>query len=191
MAKDQGKTRSTRKKRKSGMQQFGSAIESIILGIWAVFVGTIRWSWKIAVIIVTFLWQIGSSVVRWTWGTVFGRSPDVDPASRREKVFSEQGALLRGVILSTLTFVMLAVFILILGKIPQPPVTVGSAGAGFQQWQEVQAADEAILNNYGWVDEEEGIVRIPIRDTMQLLDEKLPVRDMDAAEGEEADASEE
>ncbi|NJN65767.1 MAG: hypothetical protein HC884_03160 [Chloroflexaceae bacterium] len=177
MAKDKGKERSTSKKRQSDMQQFGSLIESIILGIWAVLVGIVQWTWKIAVIIVTFFWWLVSSVVGWAWGFVFGHSPDRDPASKREVVFSEKDALLRGVILSTLTFVVLALLIVMLGKFPRPSVTVGSAGAGFNQWLEVQAADDAVLNNYGWVDEEAGIVRIPIRDAMQMLDGKLPSRD--------------
>ena len=37
-------------------------------------------------------------------------------------------------------------------------------------------APEALLRSHGWVDEEKGIVRIPIDDAMRLLADKLPSR---------------
>ncbi len=42
----------------------------------------------------------------------------------------------------------------------------------------LQDADEAILNSYGWIDRDEGKVRIPIEDAKALLLERgVPVRD--------------
>ena len=44
--------------------------------------------------------------------------------------------------------------------------------------QDLQAADQAILTTYGWVDQETGKVRIPIDQAMDLLlKQGLPVRD--------------
>jgi hypothetical protein len=47
----------------------------------------------------------------------------------------------------------------------------------------LRAADEAILNSYGWVDEEAGVVRIPIDRAMELtLERGLPTRSEEARE---------
>jgi hypothetical protein len=44
-----------------------------------------------------------------------------------------------------------------------------------EDMQEMQAENEAILNSYGWVDQEAGIVRIPIEQAMELtLERGLP-----------------
>src|ERR1017187_7787739 len=41
----------------------------------------------------------------------------------------------------------------------------------------VRAAEEQVLNSYGWVDQQKGIVRIPIARAMELVVKKgLPVR---------------
>ena len=46
-----------------------------------------------------------------------------------------------------------------------------------QELKELQAAEEAVLNSYAWVDREGGRVRIPIDRAMELLAERgLPVR---------------
>jgi hypothetical protein len=41
----------------------------------------------------------------------------------------------------------------------------------------VRAAEEQVLNSYGWVDQQKGVVRIPIAQAMELVVKKgLPVR---------------
>lgn len=47
----------------------------------------------------------------------------------------------------------------------QPQLQVAPA----QEWQAVQATQEARLHNYGWVSEEEGVARIPIERAMALI----------------------
>lgn len=43
--------------------------------------------------------------------------------------------------------------------------------------KEFQAGEEAVLNNYGWVDAEKGIVRIPVERAMKLVEQEgLPAR---------------
>ena len=56
---------------------------------------------------------------------------------------------------------------------PEPRLQV-SAPTDLKQYK---AAQEGILNSYGWVDQQAGIVRIPIDRAMDiLLQEGLPVR---------------
>ena len=44
--------------------------------------------------------------------------------------------------------------------------------------RELQAADQAVLTSYGWVDRDAGRVRVPIERAMDLILERgLPVRD--------------
>jgi hypothetical protein len=41
----------------------------------------------------------------------------------------------------------------------------------------MRAAEDGLLNSYGWVDQEKGIARIPIEDAIQILGQKgLPAR---------------
>lgn len=65
--------------------------------------------------------------------------------------------------------------------LPLPPRSLSQPllqAAPAQDLQEFQAAEEAQLNSYGWIDHEAGLVRIPIQRAMQLLVERgLPVRD--------------
>jgi hypothetical protein len=43
--------------------------------------------------------------------------------------------------------------------------------------KEVRAAEDQVLNNYGWMDQGKGVVRIPVRRAMDLLVERgLPAR---------------
>jgi hypothetical protein len=57
---------------------------------------------------------------------------------------------------------------------PAPRLQVTPA----QELQQGRAAAEAILQSYGWVNKEAGIVRIPITRAMELLVERgLPSRD--------------
>jgi hypothetical protein len=58
--------------------------------------------------------------------------------------------------------------------------------------QRVQSTQEANIHNYGWVDQEAGIVRIPIERAMELVAEQgLPVTSAtpQAGEGDRADNS--
>jgi hypothetical protein len=45
----------------------------------------------------------------------------------------------------------------------------GHAEAPPDELRQVRQADEAILNSYGWVDQQGGIARIPISEAMRLL----------------------
>ena len=46
-----------------------------------------------------------------------------------------------------------------------------------QELQQLHAAEEAVLQSYGWVDQAAGVVRLPIERAMELLLERgLPVR---------------
>ena len=43
--------------------------------------------------------------------------------------------------------------------------------------RQMRAAEEAVLNSYGWVDKDSGRVRIPIERAMEILAKKgLPAR---------------
>ena len=54
-----------------------------------------------------------------------------------------------------------------------------------QDMQKMQLEQEAILNSYGWVDEEAGVVRLPIERAMELtLERGLLTRPQQPAEGE-------
>jgi hypothetical protein len=47
-----------------------------------------------------------------------------------------------------------------------------------QELQELRAKQEALLEGFGWVDKEAGVVRIPIEDAMKMVVERgLPVRE--------------
>lgn len=57
---------------------------------------------------------------------------------------------------------------------PEPRLQVAPA----QDWQRMRATDTALLNSYGWVDQEAGVVRIPVERSMALLaEEGLPIRE--------------
>jgi hypothetical protein len=50
--------------------------------------------------------------------------------------------------------------------------------------REMRAEEDAILHSYGWVDEQAGVVRIPIERAMELLAERgLPVRPAPEGQG--------
>lgn len=54
--------------------------------------------------------------------------------------------------------------------------------AGRQTLQELQAAEQQDLQNYGWVNRSEGTVRIPVDRAMQLLVEEARRGQADSAE---------
>lgn len=46
-----------------------------------------------------------------------------------------------------------------------------------KELRQLRAGEEAVLNSYGWVDKDSGIVRIPIQRAMEILAKKgLPAR---------------
>ena len=53
---------------------------------------------------------------------------------------------------------------------------------GFKRWvfpelQQMRAAEDQILNSYGWVDQKKGVVRVPIARAIDLLAQRgLPMR---------------
>jgi hypothetical protein len=56
---------------------------------------------------------------------------------------------------------------------PEPRLQVAPP----QELQQLRAAEEAVLQSYGWVDQAAGVVRLPIERAMELLLERgLPVR---------------
>jgi len=57
--------------------------------------------------------------------------------------------------------------------IPEPRLEVNPG----QELKTMRAAEDNLLNSYGWVDQEKGIARIPIEDAIKILAQKgLPVR---------------
>jgi len=50
---------------------------------------------------------------------------------------------------------------------PEPRLQVSPA----QDLKELRAAEDAMLHSYGWVDQQAGVVRIPIERAMELLAE--------------------
>ena len=62
---------------------------------------------------------------------------------------------------------------------PEPRLQVSPA----QDLREVQAAEDTLLHSYGWVDEQAGVVRIPVERAMQLLAERgLPAQPQNEGE---------
>ncbi len=60
----------------------------------------------------------------------------------------------------------------------------------FVDIKQLRAEEQRLLDNYGWVDEKNGVVRIPIEEAMRLLAERgLPVRGAQAPAPEVAGAS--
>ena len=55
-----------------------------------------------------------------------------------------------------------------LDKIPQPRLQVSEP----VDLAKLRQAEDSLLNSYGWVDREKGIVRIPIDEAMRLLAER-------------------
>jgi hypothetical protein len=122
--------------------------------------------------------------------TVFGESPTPDPTPQVVIRSVERGGIVRGILLVTGAFIVLALFIILIGQLPIVPQVVGFTGQG--EWQDVLAEDEAILSSYGWVEPESGIVRIPVKEAMKIVeDEGLPARPLEevpAGETEEEEA---
>jgi hypothetical protein len=63
---------------------------------------------------------------------------------------------------------------------PEPRLQITPA----QDLQQMRAAEDALLNTYGWVDREAGIVRLPIDRAIQLLAERgLPAQSEQSGTG--------
>jgi hypothetical protein len=57
--------------------------------------------------------------------------------------------------------------------IPEPRLLVTPG----QDLKTMRAAEDALLNSYGWIDREKGIARIPIQDAIEILAQRgLPAR---------------
>jgi hypothetical protein len=75
------------------------------------------------------------------------------------------------------------------GSAPPPPLLEEAQGLPpgrllqrdpKQDRQEMSTEQDAILNNYGWVDKEAGVVRIPIERAIELtLERGLPTREQE------------
>jgi hypothetical protein len=130
---------------------------------------------------------------RATPSEIFGEIPDrVEP----ERELTETESITRGIIIATGSFIVLALLIVLVGSLPMEPNLPTFADTG--EYETLLAEEEAILTSYGWADEDEGVVRMPVKDAMKILaDEGLPARDLSAeeeestADDEEADADEE
>lgn len=46
----------------------------------------------------------------------------------------------------------------------------------FDDYERLRAAEDDVLEHYGWVDEKSGVVHIPIQDAMEQVAGKLPSR---------------
>jgi cytochrome c2 len=69
-------------------------------------------------------------------------------------------------------------------KKPEPP-DPRLQSSPTQDMTEMRVVEEAILNNYSWVDQKAGIVRIPIEQAIKLVAQRgLPVRPKDKSPGE-------
>ncbi len=118
--------------------------------------------------------------------TVFGESPDPEPQPGKKqdrKLDSETAGLIRGFILVTGTFLTIALLLIWLKYYPTTPDLPAIPSTG--EYERLLAADEAKLNNYSWVNQRSGIVRIPIKEAMSILAERgLPARQLDESAGE-------
>jgi hypothetical protein len=66
---------------------------------------------------------------------------------------------------------------------PQPRLQIEA----HRELREMRAGEETVLNSYGWVDRDAGIVRIPVERAMAILaEEGLPARPDAAAERAES-----
>lgn len=124
--------------------------------------------------------------------TVFGESPNPEPTpgrSRRKPVNTEIAETVRGLILVTGAFLVLALFLVLLKYFPGTPDLPAIPDTG--EYARLFASDEAKLNNYSWVNQKSGIVRIPIKEAMQLVAERgLPARTLDDAASSEGEVME-
>lgn len=112
--------------------------------------------------------------------TVFGESPDpiIERGKKPErKLDPETAGLIRGFILVTGAFLTLALALIWLKYYPTTPNLPAIPSTG--EYERLLAADEAKLNNYSWLNQRSGIVRIPIKDAMKIIaDRGLPSRQL-------------
>jgi len=118
-----------------------------------------------------------------------------DPV-RYEKADVQEGAIVRaGIILAVVTLLSgVAVLVLFraflareIGREPPPPPLAQAAGREAPEPRlQARPADDVIalraeereaLTGYGWVDEQKGVVRIPVEEAMRILAERgLPLK---------------
>jgi hypothetical protein len=86
--------------------------------------------------------------------------------------------------LVTGAFIILAILIILIGQLPLVPEVARFGGQG--EWEVVAAEEEAVLSSYGWVDQENGVVRIPIREAIDLqIEQGLPSRQVETPDEDE------
>lgn len=92
---------------------------------------------------------------------------------------NQQAALKRGLLPLLLTIAGFFAFVVILAFvwINQRPSTVAFGGKSPQErveiLQELRQRETAELNSYGWVNQEEGVIRLPVERAMDLVLEEI------------------
>lgn len=80
---------------------------------------------------------------------------------------------IRIMIIALIGFVAVSIVIIVLGNVPTPP---DLAGLPTGEWEALEAEQTELLSSYGWIDEEAGIVHIPIEQAIDLqLEQGYPV----------------
>ncbi|MCG8351097.1 MAG: hypothetical protein MI924_25285 [Chloroflexales bacterium] len=74
-----------------------------------------------------------------------------------------------------IVFAIMSISIVALGQLPSPLLPAPYSGPVYR---DIKGSDEAQLNGYGWVDQANGVVHIPIEAAMDLIIERdeIPVR---------------
>jgi hypothetical protein len=74
-----------------------------------------------------------------------------------------------------IVFAIVSISIVALGQLPSPLSPTPYSGPVYRDFK---VQDEALLTSYGWVDQANGVVRIPIEAAMDLIIERdeIPVR---------------
>lgn len=79
----------------------------------------------------------------------------------------------RAMIVALIAFTAASIIVIVLGNVPTAPKLPGIPTG---QWEELEAEQTELLNTYGWIDEEAGVVHIPIERAIELqLDRGYPV----------------
>jgi hypothetical protein len=72
-------------------------------------------------------------------------------------------------IVASLLFVMLGVVVKL--AVPVPPINADRAALRSKALADIRAAEATALNNPGWVEQERGIVRLPIETAMRIYEQ--------------------
>ncbi len=71
-----------------------------------------------------------------------------------------------------IAFVLFSVFVLVLGNLPTEPVLPRVSTGNLNEWRQLESSEQALLSSYGWVDQQGGMVRIPIERAMSIIAEQ-------------------